>query len=373
MQSEPLGTVLIIGAWNYPLNCILEPLLGALAAGNTAVIKPSELASNTARLLGSLVPQYLDVALVRLINADAKGTAALLDLKWDHVFYTGSARVGRLVYQAAARHLTPVTLELGGKSPCLVADDSDIEVAAKRIAWGKFCNAGQVCIAPDYVCCTEAVFEPLLAGLRKAVEAMFGPCVNVSETYGKIINGAHFARLADLAAAAKDCMLPLSSEASKPDVEARILPPMAFKLRASERGSSVLMQEELFGPLLPILIVDSMAEAVQLVRARDKPLALYLFSNDKALIAQVKDGTSSGGLCINDTFMHSTLNTLPFGGVGASGFGRYHGKFSFDTFSHQKAVQWTSQGMEMLNAPRYPPLTPSKLKLLDSLMFRSSP
>jgi acyl-CoA reductase-like NAD-dependent aldehyde dehydrogenase len=255
-------------------------------------------------------------------------------------------------------------------SPCIVADDSNIRVAAKRIAWGKFMNSGQTCIAPDYVLCSDLVVDPLIEGLRDAILSFYGPLVADSEAYGKIINDAHMARLMKLVADNEDTKVALSG-GGQVDPAKRMIPPFAF--RGIDPETSTLMKDEIFGPLLPIIVVASMERAIEFVRSRDKPLALYLFTESKLIIDKVLSSTSSGGVCINDTFMHSMLNTLPFGGVGPSGLGRYHGKFSFDTFSHAKAVQWTGQGAEWMNASRYPPLTDGKLRLMDSLLFSSSP
>lgn len=253
-----------------------------------------------------------------------------------------------------------------------MADDSDIQIVATRIAWGKFMNAGQTCIAPDYILCSENVIDRLIEGLKVAVQAFYGsPEIGGEKSYGKIINDKHMNRLVKLINDNEETKIPLAPQWDKVSMDERIIPPYVFKGVVPENSS--LMKEEIFGPLLPIISVPSIDQAIDYIRCHDKPLALYLFTNDKLVIDKVLSGTSSGGVCINDTFMHSLLNTLPFGGVGPSGLGRYHGKHSFDTFSHTKSVQWTGQSGEWLNTPRYPPLTFNKLKVLESLLFTNSP
>jgi aldehyde dehydrogenase (NAD+) len=256
-------------------------------------------------------------------------------------------------------------------SPCLIAEDTDLSVTAKRIAWGKYMNAGQTCIAPDYVLCPRNLVEPFIAHLKAALLEFYGPNVKqVPDSYSQIINEHHMTRLLKLLEENEAVKVPLlpSSEIDELD---RIMPPFSFNVSHPEKSS--LMEAEIFGPFLPILPIDNIGEGLAYISRHDKPLALYLFTNDKAVVERVIKGTTSGGLCINDVIMHTQLNTLPFGGVGPSGLGQYHGKATFDTFSHLKSVQWTGQGGEWLNASRYPPLTPAKLSFLHKIMFSSTP
>uniref|UniRef100_A0A8C2XDV2 Aldehyde dehydrogenase n=1 Tax=Cyclopterus lumpus TaxID=8103 RepID=A0A8C2XDV2_CYCLU len=311
IQPEPLGLVLIIGAWNYPWAVTLQPLVGAIAAGNAAVVKPSELSEHSSLLLRALLPRYLDKDLYPVVTGGVSETQELLRLRFDHVFYTGSSTVGKLVMAAAARHLTPVTLELGGKSPCYIDKDCDIRIACRRITWGKFVNCGQTCIAPDFILC-----EPCIQGRE-----FYGADPKCSPDYGRIINQHHFSRVMGL----MEGYTPVVGGQS--DASQRYIAPTVLK---DVPPHSRLMQEEIFGPLLPIVTVSDMDDAIRFVNEREKPLALYIFCSDKK-------ETSSGGVTVNDVMMHYTLSSLPFGGVGESGMGHYHGKHTFDQLSHQRA------------------------------------
>lgn len=328
---EPLGVVLVIAPWNYPIQLLLEPLAAALAAGNCVIAKPSELAPASSAVLARLLPRYLDDSAVAVVEGGVPETTALLEQRFDHIFFTGSTDVGRVVMQAAARHLTPVTLELGGKSPAIVAADADLEVAARRIAWGKHLNAGQTCIAPDYVLVERPIRDELVDMLRASFAAFHPDGSAESADYARIINRRHLDRLkgylqghggtvahgGDIRADEKYVEPTIVID---PDVE------------------SPLMQEEIFGPILPVISVESVDDAVAFVNSREKPLALYVFSKSDATADQVVENTSSGGVCVNHTLMHITPPSLPFGGVGPSGMGAYHGKSGFDVFTHFKSV-----------------------------------
>jgi aldehyde dehydrogenase (NAD+) len=350
---EPLGVALIIAPWNYPLQLVLSPLVGALAAGDCAVVKPSELAPNTAEVLADLLPLYLDPEAVAVVPGGVPETTALLEQRWDKIFYTGNGRVGRIVMAAAARHLTPVTLELGGKSPCIVDADADLAVAARRIAWGKFLNAGQTCVAPDYVLVHRGQEQALIEALAAAIRAMFGDQPRGSPDYARIVNNRHFDRLAGLIAGGE---VAIGGDADPTD---RYIAPTVLRRVAAD---APVMQEEIFGPILPILAVDGLDDAIAVVNRGDKPLALYLFSRSAGSKRRVLAETSSGGVAINDVVLQFAAPGLPFGGVGASGMGAYHGEHGFRAFSHMKAVLRKPTAFDV--ALRYPPYSAAKLRWL---------
>ena len=353
LQPEPLGVVLIIGAWNYPLQLLLSPMVAALAAGNCVVLKPSELAPNTATLLARLIPDYLPSEAVQIVTGGAETAQELLAQRFDHIMYTGGGRVGRIVMKAAAEYLTPVTLELGGKSPAVVLADADLKTTARRIAWGKWLNAGQTCIAPDYVLVQDSAKDALVDELRAAIEDFFGTDASEAEDYGRIVNEQHWQRLVDYL---DDGSV---AHGGDHDREQRFIAPT---LLTDVAVDSKVMEEEIFGPILPIISVPNLATAVEFIRDRDKPLALYGFSASARSLQQLTEQTHAGNQCNNDTLMFMLNPELPFGGVGPSGMGRYHGKFGFDTFSHLKAVMqrpfWLDPNF------RYPPYTSFKRKLL---------
>ncbi len=330
IAREPLGVVLIIGPWNYPLQLLLLPLVGAIAAGNCAVIKPSELAPATARLIATRLPQYLDAGCVQVVPGGAAETTALLAERFDSIFYTGGETVGRIVMRAAAEHLTPVTLELGGKSPCIVDRHTDLLVAARRIIWGKFYNAGQTCVAPDYVLAHREIEEPLLARLKQTVHEFFGDQPQAGKDYGRIINGRHYERLMKLLDGHGDVVTGGTGNAADCFIAPTIL--------RNVPADSPVMESEIFGPILPVLKVKDIDDAIAFVNARAKPLVLYLFTRDAEVQAKVLERTTSGGVTVNHTLLHLVNPSLPFGGVGASGMGAYHGKATFETFSHRKSV-----------------------------------
>ncbi|MFC8898315.1 aldehyde dehydrogenase family protein [Streptomyces cinereoruber] len=361
VHPEPLGVCLIIAPWNYPLALTLNPLVGVLAAGNAAVVKPSELAPATSALLADLLPRYLEA--VAVVEGAVEETTLLLAQRFDHIFYTGNGTVGRVVAAAAAKNLTPVTLELGGKSPVFVDETADMAVTARRLAWGKFTNAGQTCVAPDYVLVTRAARDPLLAALPGVVRQMFGHDPRTSPDYGRIVNDRHYRRLTGLMADG-DLLTGGAHDAGERYIAPTVLtdvPP----------GAPV-MAEEIFGPILPVLTVRDVHEAVDFVNARDKPLSLYAFTHDKTAWRTLLEKTSSGGLVRNAPMIHLGVPNLPFGGVGESGTGAYHGKTSFDTFSHHKPVLSKPTWPDTLRLV-YAPHTSRSFALIAKTVSRTHP
>ena len=356
VHKEPLGVVLVIGPWNYPFQLIMSPLVGALAAGNAVVLKPSEVATNTSALLARLIPQYLEPDAVAVIEGGIPETTALLEERFDHIFYTGNGHVARIIYAAAAKHLTPVTLELGGKSPCIVDRACDLDVAARRITWGKFFNAGQTCVAPDYVMVHESVRDELLEKMRATVRTFYGDEPQKSPDYGRIVNGRHHQRLAKL--------LPSGSAVTKIEVDEsdRYISPVILRDVAVD---SPAMADEIFGPILPVLSYRDVDEVIHFVNDRPKPLALYVFTENDRFADNIVEHTSSGGVTINHVWLHLGVPGLPFGGVGESGVGAYHGKYSFDTFSHRRGV--LHKPLRVDPPIMYPPYDGIKSRLLKLL------
>ncbi|MFI8236882.1 aldehyde dehydrogenase family protein [Streptomyces sp. NPDC085866] len=328
-QYDPLGVVLVIAPWNYPAQLLLAPMVGALASGNAVVAKPSELAPATSAALAELIPAHLDTDAVAVVEGGIPETTALLAERFDHIFYTGNGAVGRIVMRAAAEHLTPVTLELGGKSPVFVDRGTDLDVVADRLARGKFLNAGQTCVAPDYVLTDPETAAALEAALVRAVEALFGTDPQASPEYGRIVNERHFDRLSALLGSGRVAVGGAGDRTDKyiaPTVLADVDP------------KSPVMQEEIFGPVLPIVTVPGLDAAIDFINDRDKPLALYVFTESEQTRGRLAAETSSGGLGYGLPLAHLTVSDLPFGGVGESGMGSYHGRYSIETFSHRKAV-----------------------------------
>jgi aldehyde dehydrogenase (NAD+) len=354
---EPLGVVLIIAPWNYPVGLLLSPLVGAIAAGNAVVLKPSEVTPHTSRALAELLPQYLDNDAIALVEGGVPETSALLEQRFDHIMYTGNGAVGRIVMSAAAQHLTPVTLELGGKSPCIVDRTANIPVTARRIAWGKFMNAGQTCIAPDYILADESIEEELIAELKRSVEQFYGGDTKNNADYTRIVNGRHHERLSKLIAG-QEIAFGGATQADDCYIEPTVL--------RNVSPDSPVMKSEIFGPVLPVLRISGVDEAIEFVNRGEKPLALYLFSNDAAAEDRVLAETSSGGACINGTIMHIGNSKMPFGGVGPSGMGAYHGQHSFETFSHRKAV--LRRGFRFDLKIMYPPYTEKRTKMVKKMM-----
>jgi len=359
IQPEPLGAALVIAPWNYPIQLLLEPMAAALAAGNCVLAKPSELAPACSAAMARLIPRYLDPEAVAVVEGGVAETTALLEQRWDHIFFTGSTAVGRIVAAAAAKHLTPTVLELGGKSPAYVHASADLEVAARRIAWGKFLNAGQTCIAPDYVLVDRAVQDQLVDRLVHEIGEFYGADPQRSDSFGRIVNARHLDRLKGLLAAGAGTV---ATGGTADDADRYLAP----TITVDPSPDAPVMQEEIFGPILPVLAVDGPDAARAFVLARPKPLALYAFAGDEAAIETVVDGTSSGGVCINQTLMHLLPPDLPFGGVGDSGMGAYHGKAGFDVFSHHKSVlrKPTRPDLKLL----YPPYRPLVEKLVRTIL-----
>uniref|UniRef100_A0A6N2LW83 Aldehyde dehydrogenase n=1 Tax=Salix viminalis TaxID=40686 RepID=A0A6N2LW83_SALVM len=361
IMSEPLGAVLIISAWNYPFLLSMDPLVAAIAAGNAMVLKPSELAPASSSLLAKLLPKYLDCCSIKVVEGAVSETCALLEQKWDKIFYTGNGRVGRIVMAAAAKYLTPVVLELGGKSPVVVDSDIDIQVATRRIIVGKWgCNNGQACISPDYIITTKDCAEKLVDSLKKELEAFYGKNPLESKDLSRIVNSDHYARLTNLLDEDKvSGKIVYGGERNEANL--RIAPTILLGVPQN----SLIMKEEIFGPLLPILTVNKIEDSFDIINSGTKPLAAYLFTNNKKLKQQFLMSVSAGGVVINDTALHLAVHSLPFGGVGESGMGSYHGKFSFDAFTHKKAVVYRSFVGDA--SVRYPPYTRGKLRLMRAL------
>lgn len=352
IQPEPLGVVLIIGAWNYPWAVTIQPLIGAIAAGNAAVIKPSEVCVHTAKVMEDLLPLYVDKELYPVVTGGVPETQELLRQRFDHIFYTGNCAVGKIIMEAASRHLTPVTLELGGKSPCYIDKNCDLTIACRRIAWGKYTNCGQTCIAPDYILCDPSIQDRVIEEIKKNVKDFYTENPKTCPDYGRIINQRHFKRIL---AMTEDSTVAMGGEHDESDCY------IAPTILRDVKPEAKVMQEEIFGPLLPILTVGGVDEAIEFINDREKPLALYVFSPDKKLIKRVVDETSSGGFLANDCLVHFSVNDLPFGGVGNSGIGAYHGKHSFDQLSHLRGCLIKQLKMEGMNNMRYPPHTADKL------------
>jgi aldehyde dehydrogenase (NAD+) len=352
-EPQPLGVVLIIAPWNYPLQLLLAPAVAALAAGNTMVLKPSELAPATSAAVAALVPKYLDVDAVTVVEGGVPETTELLAQEWDHILYTGSTRVGQVVMEAAAKHLTPVTLELGGKSPTIIAADADLKVAAKRVAWAKILNAGQTCIAPDYLLVERSVSDEFAALVVDELSTFRDKAPATS-----IVNEHHLDRLEGLLDGhGGEELMP-----RKTDRDSRVMAPVVVR---QPDPSSAVMQEEIFGPILPMITVDSISDAIAFVRARPRPLALYLFTSSRATERKVLDQTHAGSVCINHLVYQAAVTDLPFGGIGPSGMGAYHGKAGFTTFSHTKSVLKRPTRMDPGFA--YPPYTDQIQKVLKFL------
>jgi len=362
LRRDPYGVVLIIGAWNYPIQLTLLPMVAAMAGGNAVIIKPSEISPNSAQLLGELFPKYLDQDLYRVVNGAVAETSKLLEQKFDFIMYTGNSAVGKIILTAAAKHLTPVCLELGGKSPAIVLDDADPVIAGRRIAWGRFINSGQTCIAPDYVLCSRAMQEKLVPQIAAAVKEYFGENPQKSDSYCRIVNANHFKRVTGLLEKDK---VAIGGQTDEADLY------VAPTVLTGVTADSPSMQQEIFGPILPILNVDDADEAIIFVNDREKPLALYVFSADADRIKKVLTYTSSGSAVANDTLVQASVPALPFGGVGNSGMGGYHGKHGFDLFTHLKATMIKDQNLEQVNALRYPPYSDQKTSILKKLMHRT--
>ncbi len=359
IYNDPLGVVLIIGPWNYPLHLIMAPLAGAIAAGNCVILKPSELAPHTSRVIKKLLGNEFAREYIAVVEGGIETSQALLEEKFDHIFFTGGTEVGRIVMKAAAEKLTPVTLELGGKSPCVVDKNINIDYTARRICWGKFLNAGQTCVAPDYLLVHRDIKPELLEKMKEVITEFYGEDPRQCPDYARIINERHFDRI--LALLGEGDII-TGGEAQRED---RYISPTIIDWVSPD---APIMQEEIFGPILPVMEYEHLEEAIQFINLRPKPLALYFYSRDQKQQEKMMEETTSGGVCINDSIIHISNLELPFGGVGDSGIGSYHGKASFTTFSHQKSVMKNSMLFDLpVKYPAYK-ISLQKMKQLLRLM-----
>lgn len=355
VYPEPYGVALIMSPWNYPFQLTVAPLVGAICAGNCAVVKPSAYSPATTRVIAGMIRELFAPEYISVVEGGREANQALLDEKFDYIFFTGSVNVGKYVMEKAAAHLTPVSLELGGKSPCIVDETADLRLAAKRIVWGKFLNCGQTCVAPDYILVQRSVKDKLVRQINKYIRKMYGKDALANKEYPKMISEKHFDRVLGLLEGAH-----VVSGGESDRSSLKIAPTLLDQVT----WESPVMQEEIFGPLLPVLTFYDMKEAVQMVNARPKPLALYYFTKDKKREAGILRNISFGGGCINDTVVHLATSYMPFGGVGNSGIGGYHGKDSFDTFTHRKSIMKKSL---LIDIPiRYAPFK-KKLALLKKI------
>lgn len=361
IRKEPYGVVLIISAWNYPFQLTLIPLAGAIACGNCVVVKPSELSVASTKLLIELLPHYLDTDCYQIMEGGVAETSALLENRFDYIFFTGSPKVGKIVHQAASKYLTPTTLELGGKNPVYIDATADLEKTTKRILWGKFVNAGQTCIAPDYVLCSKEIQEKFVAYAKKILTDWYGSVPKSSPDYCRVINESHFKRLTSYI---ETNNVAIGGNFDKEDrfIEPTILTDVSM--------NNAIMQDEIFGPILPIITVDSIYAAIDIISTYEKPLAVYVFSNKKKDVQFFLNNTASGGVTVNDTLMHIACATLPFGGMGNSGMGAYRFKYTIDTFTHQRSVLYKNfcPLVDKLVSRRYPPYKDINEKIINQLM-----
>lgn len=359
---EPLGVVLVISAWNYPFLLSIDPVIGAIAAGNAVVLKPSEIAPATSSLFAKLLPEYVDNSCIKVVEGGVEETTALLEHKWDKIFYTGSGTVARVVMASAAKHLTPVALELGGKCPVIVDSEVDLHVAVKRIAVGKWgCNNGQACIAPDYIITTKSLAPELVDSFKRVIERFYGKDPLQSADLSRIVNAKHFKRLTSLVED-KKVADKIVYGGQTDEKQLKIAPTVLLDVPLD----TALMTGEIFGPYLPIVTVEKIEDSIDFINSKSKPLAAYLFTKNKKLQDDFVANVPAGGMLVNDVALHLANPHLPFGGVGDSGIGSYHGKFSFDCFSHKKAVLIRGFGGEA--TARYPPYTTEKQKILRGLI-----
>lgn len=358
VYKEPYGVTLIIGPFNYPFQLVISPLIGAISAGNTAIIKPSENTKNISLLLEKIINENFNESYLKVVNplGGKEVVSTLLDLPFDYIFFTGSVKVGKIVLERSAKHLTPVTLELGGKSPCIVDEDAKLNLAAKRIVWGKFLNAGQTCVAPDYLCVHKSVAEKLLKLMVDEIHKQFGDNIRLSEDYPRIVNKSSLERLMSYL---MDGKIYFGGNIDKDDLY------MEPTIITKPKLESPLMTDEIFGPVLPVLVYEDLSKVVEFINNREKPLALYYFSENKKKIKYILRATASGGVTINDTIIHVANSNLPFGGVGNSGVGKYHGRESFETFTHNRAVMHRGTFAEF--NVRFAPYK-NKLKLVKKIM-----
>ncbi|XP_043471761.1 aldehyde dehydrogenase, dimeric NADP-preferring isoform X2 [Leptopilina heterotoma] len=361
IYKDPYGVVLVIGAWNYPLQLALLPMMGALAAGNCVILKPSEVSQATSKVVAEMIPKYLDNECFHVVYGGVPETTELLKQRFDYIFYTGSTTVGKIVRDAANKFLTPVTLELGGKSPVYVDNTADMNITAKRVLWGKFINSGQTCIAPDYILCTLEVQNRLIKEMKEVLKEWYTENMQNSPDLCRIISDNHFHRLSKFLTNGTVAI------GGKTDPSEKFIEPTIL---IDIKPTDPVMLEEIFGPILPIVNINNAYEAIKFINAREKPLVLYIFSKNMDDVKLFAQNTSSGNLCVNETILHLAVETIPFGGVGNSGMGAYHGQLTFDTFVHKKGclVKTFNKLGESLGSMRYPPYTDKKLSALRVLM-----
>ncbi|XP_076546172.1 aldehyde dehydrogenase type III isoform X2 [Osmia lignaria lignaria] len=366
IRKDPYGIVLVIGPWNYPLQLCLIPVIGAIAAGNCVILKPSELSLATSQLLAKILPRYLDSECVHVVLGGVPETTELLKQKFDYIFYTGSTSVGKIIREAANKFLTPVTLELGGKSPVYIDNTADISIAVKRILWGKCINVGQTCIAPDYIICTPEVQNKFIPEAEKVLKEWYGENPKESPDLARIISDNHYQRLVKYLSGNGKVAIGGNCD----PVDKYISPTILIDVKPTDP----VMQDEIFGPILPFVTVNNAYEAIKFINSRNSPLVLYVFTKDKRVQELIINQTQSGSVAVNETIMQFTVDTLPFGGVGYSGMGCYHGKYTFDTFVHKKGclIKDYNKLVESIASCRYPPYSDKKLSFL-SLMIAKRP
>mmetsp|Transcript_15910 Transcript_15910/g.29115 ORF Transcript_15910/g.29115 Transcript_15910/m.29115 type:complete len:513 (+) Transcript_15910:156-1694(+) len=365
IMYDPKGVVLILPPWNYPINLSIMSLVSVICAGNAAVIKPSEVAVESGKVVEHIVTTYLDSDCIKCVQGAVPETTALLNLRWDHIFYTGNGAVGRIVMKAASKHLTPVTLELGGKSPAYFDKSCNLSVSVKRLLAGKSMNNGQTCIAPDYVLLDKSIEKEFLKEIKKAIKAAYGSDLGSSSSWGRIINERHWDRITRLLDSSAHGGEVLTGGVEKSDREQKLIP---LTLVLNPQLDSQLMVEEIFGPILPIITVDGPDQAVEIITSREHPLALYCFASNQEVVDKFTTETTSGGVCVNDALFHIVNSNLPFGGVGSSGMGSYHGYYGFLEFSHQKAVMYRSTWLDP--GVRYPPFHDGQAGKLADMIKR---
>ncbi|XP_037827806.1 aldehyde dehydrogenase, dimeric NADP-preferring isoform X3 [Lucilia sericata] len=366
IYNDPYGVVLVIGAWNYPLQLLLVPVASAIAAGNCVVIKPSEIAANCAKFVEETLPKYLDNECYPVVCGGPEETTELLKQRFDYIFYTGSTRVGQIIHAAANKYLTPCTLELGGKSPCYIDKSVELTTAVKRILWGKLINCGQTCIAPDYVLCSKEIQEQFIKEAKIILKEWYGDNIKDSPDLSRIINKTNFDRLVGLMKHGKIAI------GGNHNAAERFIEPTVI---VDVKPEDPVMQSEIFGPILPIINVESAYEAIKFINSRESPLAMYIFTMEPEVQNLFIHGTQSGGILLNDTIMHYAVDVLPFGGVGSSGMGCYHGKYGFDTFTHKKSCLGKDLKPlgEKLASGRYPPYSERKANILNFLLRKRRP
>lgn len=354
IYQEPYGVVLIMAPWNYPLLLSLTPLFGAIAAGNTVILKPASYTSNVSNVIYEIFKEFNKPELISVVLGDRNVNQTLLDQRFDYIFFTGGINVGKIVLEKASKYLTPVTLELGGKSPCIVDKSADISLAAKRITWGKYLNAGQTCVAPDYICVHKDIKQNFINKCLEYIDKYYYKDNKINDNFPYLINDKHYQKILSL--------IDKENIITNGKYDSRLFEPMILD---NIYFSSKIMQEEIFGPIMPIIEYENIDEIISKISLKEKPLALYLFTKDNSLVKKIINKISFGGGCINDTIMHLTNRNLPFGGVGFSGMGSYHGKKSFETFSHSKSI--LIKGKYEIDM-KYPPYDEKKLKLIKKYL-----